>query len=154
MTQPDSPALPSWIHKRDGRLVPFEADKISQALFAVTAELQKPDAFLARELADGVLHFLPAELEGGIPTTVQIAELVTKVVRELGHPLLAQAFEDYARRRAERPAQFRRANAPRSVAFPFNTAADLSAVLHDCVVGLTACKPFSRAICSRRTTTD
>jgi hypothetical protein len=132
VSQPVSPALPSWITKRDGRLVPFEPDKISQALFAVSEELQQPNAFLAREMADGVLHFLTAELEGAIPTTGQIAEFVTKVVRELGHPSLAHAFADYARRRAERPAQFRRADAPRNVALHFNTADDLSTVLHDC----------------------
>jgi hypothetical protein len=102
-----SPALPAWVYKRDGRLVPFEADKISQALFAAGESLGRPDAFLARELTDGVLHFLAAETAGGTPTTAQVAELAAKVVRELGHPALAQAFSDagqHPRARAARPA--------------------------------------------------
>src|SRR5438270_4244131 len=93
------PVPPTWVSKRDGRLVPFEADKISRALFAAAEGLGRPDAFLARELADGVVHFLAAESEGKAPTTEEIEEVVVKVVRELGHPALAEAFADFARRR-------------------------------------------------------
>src|SRR4051794_40712699 len=97
-----SPAapLPSWVYKRDGRLVPFEPDKISQAMFAATEALGRPDAFLARELTDGVLHFLAQEDGAAVPTTTQLRELVAKVVRELGQPALAQVFADGARHKA------------------------------------------------------
>lgn len=90
MTEP--PTLPAWVRKRDGRRVPFDADKISQALFATTETLGRPDAFLARELADGVLHFLAVEKDDDTLTTTQIAEVVGKTVRELGQPALAEAF--------------------------------------------------------------
>jgi hypothetical protein len=90
---------PAWIYKRDGRLVPFEADKISQSLFAATENLDRPDAFTARELTDGVLHFLTIELGEVIPSTAQVAELVVKVVRELGQSAIAQAYADFARNR-------------------------------------------------------
>jgi hypothetical protein len=84
--------LPSWVLKRDGRQEPFEADKISQALFAATEALGTPNAFLARELTDSAVHFLAQEAsENALPTT-HIAELVEKVVRELGQPGVAQAF--------------------------------------------------------------
>lgn len=96
-----TPDPPAWIHKRDGRLVPFEADKISRALFAATESLGRPDPFTARELADGVLHFLTADAEGRTPTTAQVAELVVKVVRELGHPELSRAFAEHGRRRTD-----------------------------------------------------
>src|SRR4029077_20572919 len=89
-----APAVPAWVHKRDGRLVPFEADKISQALFAATDSLGRPDPFLARELTDGVLHFLAAEGDGTIPRTAQVADLVVKVVREFGQPALAHCFQE------------------------------------------------------------
>jgi hypothetical protein len=82
----------AWVQKRNGRLVPFEPDKISRALFAAGESLGRPDAFLARELTDGILHFLPHEAAGPTPTTTQIAEVVVKVVRELGQPNLARAF--------------------------------------------------------------
>ncbi len=82
----------SWVIKRDGGQVPFEADKISRALFAAGEELGHADAFLCRELTDGVLHFIGQEYAGQIPATSAIADLVVKVVRELGHPALAQQF--------------------------------------------------------------
>ncbi len=103
MTEPSSLLPPGWVQKRDGRRAPFEADKISRALFAATETLGRPDAFLARELTDGIVHFLTAELDGAAPTTAQIAETVVKVVRELGQPALAQAFTGGAARKgAER----------------------------------------------------
>jgi hypothetical protein len=80
--------------------VPFEPDKISQALFAATENLAHPDAFLARELTDGVLHFLAQDSGATIPTTAQVGELVVKVVRELGQPALAQAFASGAKQKA------------------------------------------------------
>jgi hypothetical protein len=84
--------LPAWVRKRDGTLVPFDPDKISRALFAAGESLGRPDAFLARELTDGVVHFLAAETADRPPTVEQIEECITKTVRELGHPALAQAF--------------------------------------------------------------
>ena len=99
MTESVSSQPPTWVHKRDGRQAPFEADKISRALFAATETRGRPDAFLARELTDGIVHFLTAELDGAAPTTAQIAEMAVKVVRELGHPDLAQVFAAGAERK-------------------------------------------------------
>lgn len=84
----------SWVVKRDGRQVPFEADKISQALYAASQELGLADAFLCRELTDSVLHFLAQEFAGQAPTTGAVRELVAKVVRELGHPALALKYQE------------------------------------------------------------
>jgi hypothetical protein len=103
VADPLAPApIPEWIHKRDGRLVPFDTDRISRSLFAATEALGRPDAFLARELTDSILHFLHAEFDVAVPTTAQLAELIAKVVRELGQPALAHAFaEGAARKEAE-----------------------------------------------------
>ena len=123
---PSSPLAPfAWVTKRDGRLVPFEADKICQALFAASEALGRPDAFVARELTDVVLHFLTAEPLGNQPTTAQIAELVIKVVRELGHGKLAAAFSEGERAKdpsappRERPARPAPEPDVRSNAAPF-----------------------------------
>ena len=86
------PDPPAWVSKRDGRLVPFDADRISRALFAASEAIGSPNAFLARELADGVVHFVAMDSEGVTPTTARIAEVVEQVVRELGQPELARAF--------------------------------------------------------------
>ncbi|MFN4258107.1 MAG: ATP cone domain-containing protein [Gemmataceae bacterium] len=88
-------AGPVWVHKRDGRLVPFEADEISRDLFAASERLGQPNAFLARELTDGIVYFLTTELSDTIPTTAQVRDIAAKVVRELGYPALAAAFTEH-----------------------------------------------------------
>jgi hypothetical protein len=104
----------SWVRKSDGRLVPFEPDQISRDLFAATERLGDPNAFLARELTDSVLHFLSLETESAIPTTTQILDVVVKVVRELGHPQLAQAFADRADSQAATESAIEQALGPSS----------------------------------------
>ena len=126
------PAPPSCVVKRDGRMVPFDADRISRALFAATEELGRPDAFLARELADGAAHFLAAECEGQIPTTRQVADVVVKVVRELGQPALASAFlahRDQSGRLARTQADARRGQMLSAVYTRDLTAAQESGLL-------------------------
>lgn len=153
MTDPSFAVPPAWVHKRDGRLVPFEADKISRSLFAAGESLGRPDAFLARELADGVVHFLIADGDT-TPTTEQIAELVIKVVRELGQPALAEAYAEYRRTRPPRaPSPALAEQEPGTVPppratpeivlhFPLDTP--LSVVLPECVRSYTLQAVFTR----------
>ena len=138
----DALTPPAWVRKRDGRLEPFDADKISRALFAASESLGRPDAFLARELTDGVVHFLTEEADGA-PTAIQIAELVAKVVRELGQPALAVAFTEHGlrRERGPRPAPAT-ADAPQA---PGRAAgAPLDEVLSDCARRWTLQTVFAR----------
>jgi hypothetical protein len=86
---------PAWVCKRDGRLVPFDADKISRALFAASEGVGAPDAFTARELTDAVLHFISVDSDSAIVSSNDIRDTVVKVVRELGHPALAQEFAEH-----------------------------------------------------------
>ena len=129
------PGPPTWVHKRDGQLVPFDADKISRALFAAAESLGHPDAFLARELADGVVHFLTIENEGVTPTTEQLAELVIKVVRELGQPALAEAFARFRESRSQVSAKPQAAEVAPSteIVLRFDRGTPLSAILPSCV---------------------
>src|ERR1700722_13424434 len=84
----------SFVRRSDGRLTPFDADQICQSLFAAGEQLGCPDAFLAREMTDSVVHFLADEADSGTVSTTQIAEVVEKVVRELGQPELARAYAE------------------------------------------------------------
>jgi hypothetical protein len=63
-------------------------------LFAATESIGSPNAFLARELADVVLHFLSQEDLGDTATAEQISDASAKVLRELGQPALADRFAD------------------------------------------------------------
>jgi hypothetical protein len=142
---------PAWVTKRDGRLVPFEADKISRALFAAGEDLGKADAFLARELADGVVHFLAAEAEGATPSTAQVEETVVKVVRELGHPPLAESFASFARRRrCEDGAAGRPAPRPSELTVSFPPGRPLAEVLADCARTYTLQTVFTRDLVAVR----
>ncbi|MGH7170393.1 MAG: ATP cone domain-containing protein [Gemmataceae bacterium] len=143
---------PAWVHKRDGQLVPFDADKISRALFAAGESLGHPDAFLARELADAVVHFLTIENEGVTPTTEQIAELVIKVVRELGQPALAEAFSRFGQSRSQVSAKSQAAEAVPSseIVLHFALGTPLSAVLPSCVREYTLQTVFTRDLVAAR----
>ena len=145
---------PAWVRKRDGRLEPFDADKISRALFAASESLGRPDAFLARELTDGVAHFLAEEADNATATTNQIAELTIKVVRELGQPALATAFADHgaSRDRAKSPATAATPDAPRAAGRPageeivlrFAAGAAPADVLSSCTNAYTLNAVFAR----------
>lgn len=90
-------AVPAWI-ERHGRRTPFAGDAVSAAIFAATESLGAPNAFLARELADGALHFLAADDWPDPANGERVGETIEKVVRELGHPALARAFMEVWRR--------------------------------------------------------
>jgi hypothetical protein len=138
------PTPPSWVHKRDGRQEPFDADKISRALFAASESLKRPDAFLARELTDGVVHFLTEETDGATPTTIQIAELVGKVVRELGQPALAATFTEYGARRDRGKPSPAAVSADKEVMLRFAAGESLEKVLAVCVHSYTLQTVFAR----------
>jgi hypothetical protein len=140
------PGPPAWVHKRDGQLVPFDADKISRALFAAGESVGRPDAFLARELADGVVHFLALESEGATPTTEQITEVVIKVVRELGQPALAEAFARIGQERSRDRLKPQIADVKPSteVVLRFPTGTPLTSVLPTCVREYTLQTVFTR----------
>ena len=86
--------LPSSIRKRDGRVVPFEPEKLSRSLFAATEVMGAPDAFLARELTESIVHFLHLESGGDPVTSDHVVELAIKVLRELGQPALAKVYAE------------------------------------------------------------
>ncbi|MBI3409141.1 MAG: hypothetical protein HY040_12410 [Planctomycetes bacterium] len=146
MAAPSDSKLPEWIVKRDGRRVPFEPDRISQSLFAAAESLGRPDAFLARELADGVLHFLAQEAEAGAeaPTTGQVAELIVKVVRELGQPELARAFQEHAQKNYDTDAAAVRRIDPAEVTFRFSTRSAPEQVTNECLAKFSLHAVFSR----------
>jgi hypothetical protein len=133
------------VSKRDGRLEPFDADKICQSLFAATENLGSPNAFLARELTDAVVHFLAAD---GVPlTTAGIAEQIVKVVRELGQPAIAAAFDAGANARRQVPAAAP-SRAPAQIAFTFSSANGPAEVVRRCMQTYSEHLVFSRDLVS------
>jgi hypothetical protein len=99
----DSTKLPAAVRKSDGRIEPFDGDRISRHLFIAAERLGQADPLLCRELADGVLHFLAAVHDGDVIPIADLRDTVVKVVRELGHPRLALTFADPLSHRAKHP---------------------------------------------------
>ena len=72
------------VRKRDSRVVPFDLDKISDAIHRAQLSVGAADAGYARELAEVVGHFLATEISGaredGIPHIEEIQDVVEKVL--------------------------------------------------------------------------
>ena len=67
------------IRKRDGRIVPFDARKITQAIFKAAKAVGGENYSLAEELTGEVIKFLQGQtLSGLIPTVEEIQDMVRK----------------------------------------------------------------------------
>ena len=73
--------------------------------FAATRRVGQPDPFLARQLTDGVLHFLAADGAADSIPLDDVIDATVKVVRELGHPLLARFLPKCGRSMSRGPSR-------------------------------------------------
>ncbi len=87
------------IKKRDGREVPFNLEKISNAIFKAASAIGGNDYNMATELAYEVASILNQKMGDEIPTVEDIQDTVEKVLIENGHATTAKTYILY---RAER----------------------------------------------------
>lgn len=81
------------IKKRDGRIVPFEPEKVATAIFKAAQAVGGRNRALARQLAAKVVLLLNEKFDGHtIPSVEQIQDLVEKVLIEEGHAKTAKAY--------------------------------------------------------------
>ncbi len=89
-----------WVQKRDGRIVPFRAEKIADAIFAAAKAVGGEDRRQAEVLAGQVIHLLQQKvLAQEVPQVEEIQDLVEKVLIEQGHARTAKAFILYRNQR-------------------------------------------------------
>ncbi len=129
------------IRKRDGRLVPFDGAKISEAIYRAAVSVGGEDRALADELGGVVKVLLEREFRDRVPGIEDIQDLVEKVLIETGHAKTAKAYILYRDRRAriretlsvrkERPALEgpRVESASRSEVRPWNKARIVDALV-------------------------
>jgi len=92
----------SKIKKRDGRIVDFEPEKITNAIFKAAQAVGGKDRTIAEKLSKQVVELLEKQLKpGDIPTVEQVQDLVEKVLVENGHYKTAKAYILYRQKRAE-----------------------------------------------------
>ena len=91
------------VRKRDGRIMPFDAAKIADAVFKAAQAVGGEDRFIAEELAGAVCDYLNRhyEGEGEVPGIEDIQDMVEKVLIETGHAKTAKAYILYRDRRSQ-----------------------------------------------------
>ena len=93
------PGIP-WIRKRDGRQVPFDALRITDAIFAAIQSVGEGDRGLAEELAEAVTLHLEQHHADAVPGIEDIQDLVERVLIETGHARVAKSYILYRDERA------------------------------------------------------
>ncbi len=90
-----------YIVKRDGRTVPFDKSKISEAIFRAAQAVGGEDRLLADELANAVVIFISKNFKNQIPEIEQVQDVVEKVLIETGHAKTAKAYILYREKRRQ-----------------------------------------------------
>lgn len=91
--------LTKKIRKRDGRLVSFDLDKITDAIFKAAQSAGGSDYETAKDLAEMVGGEIFELYPDGIPTVEEIQDLVERILIKTGH---AKTAKNYILYRAER----------------------------------------------------
>ncbi len=89
------------IRKRDGRIVAFDQEKITSAIYRAAAAVGGSDMELAKKLSSKVVAIFEGNNGHSIPTVEEIQDVVEKVLMEEGHARTAKAYILYRHRRAE-----------------------------------------------------
>lgn len=88
------------IRKRDGRIVPFDPQRIAQAIAKATGAVHGIDPVLCDSLADSVAKMVESQSDSGLATVEQIQDAIEAVLIEAGLPRAAKAFILYRARRS------------------------------------------------------
>jgi len=85
-----------YIRKRDGRIVPFQPDKITDAIFKAAQAVGGSDRSTANTVSESVFGILNIIYKDGrIPTVENVQDLVEKMLIERGHAKVAKAYIIY-----------------------------------------------------------
>lgn len=85
-----------YIRKRDGRIVAFDNDKITDAIFNAAKAVGGSDRAAAQSVTDSVVGILQIIYKDGrIPTVENVQDLVEKMLIERGHAKVAKAYIIY-----------------------------------------------------------
>jgi anaerobic ribonucleoside-triphosphate reductase len=82
-----------FVRKRDGRLEPFDQERITNAVWKAAKAVGGKDREQAKRISDQVLAELRNRFgEDGVPTVEEIQDLVEKALIENGHARTAKAY--------------------------------------------------------------
>ena len=88
------------IKKRDGRVVPFDAEQITQAILKAAKAVGGENEKIAQSLTNQVItELLKLGFNGIIPAVEDVQDMVEKVLIENGHARTAKAYILYRAKR-------------------------------------------------------
>ncbi|HDD35203.1 MAG TPA: ribonucleoside triphosphate reductase [Candidatus Desulfofervidus auxilii] len=95
----EAESLIKKIRKRDGRIVPFQKEKITDCIFKAAQAVGGKDRTIAERLSDEVVELLEKRFAGKIPHVDDIQDAVEKVLVENGYYRTAKAYILYRKQR-------------------------------------------------------
>jgi ribonucleoside-diphosphate reductase alpha chain len=104
MTEMAQSPLPRNVKKRDGSVVPFNAEKIRYAVERATFEVwqdKKAATGIAAQVTEAVLQQLAGRYQGRVPGVEAIQDTIEKALMEGGYAAIARAYILYRQRRTD-----------------------------------------------------
>lgn len=90
------------VRKRDGRIVPFDKNRIAESIFRAARSVGSEDRHMANELAEVVTLFITTKYAGERPGIDKIQDAVERVLTETDHVETAEVFRRYRHERDEK----------------------------------------------------
>lgn len=104
--KPDISSKIKSVKKRDGQIVPFNQEKITNAVFKATVAVGQPDREQAQQISTQVTDLLNQRYPGDyVPNIEEIQDIVEEVLKN--YPTLANVYKLHRTKRAE-TREFRR----------------------------------------------
>jgi ribonucleoside-diphosphate reductase alpha chain len=88
------------VRKRDGSVVPFDANKVEEAIWKSAVSVGGKDKEKASAIAKKVVKEIEKKFDGKIPSVEDVQDIVEKVLIEEGHAATAKAYILYRQRKA------------------------------------------------------
>jgi uridine kinase len=108
------------VTKRDGRVVPFTRDRITNAIYRAAVAVGGRDKITSQRLSDQVVALLEQTFsDEKIPTVEEIQDAVEKILIENGHARVAKAYILYRDERNRRRLQGKSTSEQRSENIPW-----------------------------------
>ena len=90
------------IKKRDGRIVAFDQQRITNAIYKAIAAVKEEDGKLARIISDKAVKTLNERFSPpAIPSVEQIQDIVIEILKKIGEKEVAEDYEIYRKKRTE-----------------------------------------------------
>jgi len=91
----------SEIKKRDGRIVKFEQQKITDAIHKALVAVHLKDGKTAKKLSDSVVNILNKKFKERIPSVEDVQDIVIEVLRKKDFRKVAEEYLVYRKKKAE-----------------------------------------------------